>query len=108
PDGHIEKMSQYFMSRLNALAENECKGLLGARKANGGMIAFEPLSGSLEDVKATLMKLYDLGVIGFYCGHGPYLIRFLPPLPVMNEKHVDEVCAILAQALKEVASQRKV
>ena len=34
-------------------------------------------------------------MVAFYCGHGPYLIRMLPPLGAMTEAEVDQVCGII-------------
>jgi 4-aminobutyrate aminotransferase-like enzyme len=98
-DGKIEKLSARFVSNLKKLGESTCKGKLNEVRAIGGMIAFQPLSGTQEEVKAVLMKLFDLGVITFNCGHGPYLVRMLPPLPVMSEEDVDGVCRLIGEAL---------
>ena len=107
-DGKIEKLSQYFTKRLTQLSTSSCEGKISEIRSIGGMIAFAPLKGTQEEVKAVLMKLFDLGVIAFNCGHGPYLIRLLPPLPVMNEKDIDEVCKIIETGILAVAdSPRK-
>ncbi len=105
--GQIEKLSSEFVRQLEDLKSKSCKGMLGEIRAIGGMIGFEPFNGTLEDVKAVLMKLFDLGVVAFYCGHGPYLIRMLPPLGAMRESHVAQVCQIIERALIEVGAQRK-
>lgn len=105
PDGKTEKLSQYFVSKLRALSEETCRGRLGDIRAVGGMIAFQVLDGSMDLTKKVLMKLFDLGVVAFYCGHGPYLIRMLPPLGAMTETDIDGVCAILNQALQEVIAE---
>lgn len=104
-DGKIARLSAQFESKLTVLRDGECKGLIGDIRVLGGMVAFEPLDGKLESVKAVLMKLFDLGLVAFYCGHGPYLVRLLPPLMVMEPQDVDAVCALLGRALKEVAKK---
>jgi 4-aminobutyrate aminotransferase-like enzyme len=71
------------------------------------MIAFQPFGGALDEVKAVLLKLFDLGVVAFYCGHGPYLVRMLPPFGVMTDAHIDEVCGLIEKAILEVAHQKK-
>jgi 4-aminobutyrate aminotransferase-like enzyme len=101
-DGKIALLSARFESNLKRLAEGECRGKISEVRAIGGMVAFAPLSGTMEDIKPVLMKLFDLGVVAFYCGHGPYLIRMLPPLGAMEEADVDLVCSIIQQALLEV------
>lgn len=77
--------------------------MIGERRSIGGMIAFQPFSGSQEDVKAVLNKMFELGVVAFQCGHGPILIRLLPPFGVMTESQVDEACGIIGDALVAVA-----
>lgn len=106
-DGIIAQRSKYFRKKLDELAEGKCKDLLGERRNVGGMIAFSPFKGEMDDVKATVLKLFDLGVMAFSCGHGPYFVRFLPPLPVMTEAHIDEVCEIISAALHEVSKVKK-
>ncbi|MGK5082229.1 aminotransferase class III-fold pyridoxal phosphate-dependent enzyme [Bdellovibrionota bacterium FG-1] len=98
-DGKIEKLSQYFVQKLKAIGE--ATGKIQEVRAVGGMIAFLPYDGTAEQVKALLLKLFDLGVIVFNCGHGPYLVRLLPPLPIMTEQDIDGVCKIISAALTE-------
>lgn len=102
-DGKINRLSKHFEKRLKELADGSCKGQISEIRAVGGMIAFAPLKGTMDSVKAVLPKLYDLGVVAFYCGHGPYLIRLLPPLGVMTESHIDEVCKLIEKAIHEAA-----
>lgn len=102
-EGRIQKLSQRFRERLTGLSETRCRGMIRDVRAIGGMVAFEPHSGTMEDVKSVLMKLFDLGVVAFYCGHGPYLIRMLPPLGAMSEDTVDQVCALIGEALQQTA-----
>ncbi len=97
PDGVIERLSKRFVERLRGLADSS--GKIGEIRAVGGMIAFEPTPGTLDSCKAVLMRLFDLGVVAFYCGHGPYLIRMLPPLGAMTDTQVDEVCELIGKAL---------
>ncbi len=101
PEGRIEKLSARFVSNLKTLSEGSCKGGIGEIRAIGGMIAFAPFDGTMESVKSVLMKLFDLGVVAFYCGHGPYLVRMLPPLGAMSEADVDLACSYIEKALLE-------
>jgi 4-aminobutyrate aminotransferase-like enzyme len=103
PGGRIERLSARFEAGLKRLGETECRGMVGEVRALGGMIAFLPHGGTMEEVKAVLMKLFDLGVVAFYCGHGPYLVRLLPPLGAMTEADVDAVLELVGQALRATA-----
>lgn len=102
PEGKIEALSAHFVKKLDLLRTGSLKGLLGEIRAIGGMIAFQPLSGTADEVKTVLTRLFDLGVVAFSCGHGPYLVRMLPPLGAMNEKNIDEVCGIVERAILEI------
>ena len=105
PQGKIQKLSDRFVSNLEGLAGSSCRGLIRETRAIGGMIAFSPFSGSTEDVKKVLFKLFENGVVAFNCGHGPYLVRMLPPLGAMNEAHVDEVCQVIEKSLLELSKE---
>ncbi|MGP1272511.1 MAG: aminotransferase class III-fold pyridoxal phosphate-dependent enzyme [Phycisphaerales bacterium] len=50
----------------------------------GGMMRFTPFGGDKAKVAAACKACFDEGVVLFWCGHGPYHIRMLPPLGVMN------------------------
>lgn len=73
--------------------------------AYGGMIAFTIFDGTLDQTKKFLFKLWDLGAIGFYCGHGPYRVRMLPPFGVMTDDQWKHVFKLLEQALAETAKE---
>lgn len=100
--GRIAQLSCRFAGNLQKLAEGSCKGKISEIRALGGMIAFQPLGGKLDEVKKVLLKLFDLGVVAFYCGHGPYLVRMLPPLGAMSEQEVDLVTSLIEKAVLEV------
>lgn len=102
PEGRVECLAAQFERRLNELKEGPCQGQIGEIRVIGGLVGFMPLDGKLESVKQLLFKLFDRGVIAFYCGHGPYLVRMLPPLMAMEPKHVDEVCDLIGQTLQEM------
>ena len=104
-DGRIAHLSGRFKKNLEALSSGSCAGMIGEIRAIGGMIAFQPFAGSMDQVKKVLMKLFDLGVVAFYCGHGPYFVRMLPPLGAMTEADVDETCRLIGESMVQVSSQ---
>jgi 4-aminobutyrate aminotransferase-like enzyme len=104
-NGKIARLSARFQANLEKMANGTAKGLIGDIRVLGGMVAFEPFSGTLEQVKALLMDLYDHGMVAFYCGHGPILIRLLPPLGAMNEADVDLVCRMIEESLHRVSKK---
>jgi len=105
-EGRIEKLSKRFVERLQELQKGSCSGMILEIRAIGGMIAFAPFDGTMNDVKSLLMRLFDLGVIAFYCGHGPYFIRLLPPLGAMTEENVDQVCNLIETGIIEIQATR--
>jgi acetylornithine/N-succinyldiaminopimelate aminotransferase len=100
PQGKISKMSERFVKNLENLKSSQSRGMIGEIRAIGGMIGFVPFDGKMEQVKAVLTHLFDLGVVAFYCGHGPYLIRLLPPLGAMTDAEIDLACLKMGEALK--------
>jgi len=106
-DGRIEKLAARYVANMKRIADGSCKGLVSDIRAHGGMLAFKPMSGKMDDIKAVLFKLFDLGVVAFYCGHGPYLIRMLPPFGVMTEAQLDEVCGLIEKAVLAVQADAK-
>ena len=102
PEGKIEKMAARFSGHMKALSEGSCRGLISEIRVYGGMFAFQPFAGTMEDIKAVLTQLFDMGVVAFYCGHGPNYIRMLPPLGAMTESELDEVCGLLEKAVLAV------
>lgn len=73
----------------------------------GGMIAFTLFDGSLDKAKKFLFKLWDLGAVAFYCGHGPYRVRMLPPFGAMTDEQWKHVFQLVEQAIAETAAEQK-
>lgn len=99
PEGKIERLAARYLKNMKDLSEGSCQGKVSDVRAFGGMFAFKPFQGTLEEVKALLNRLFDLGVVAFYCGHGPYFVRMLPPLGVMTEADLDEVCKLIEKGI---------
>jgi len=71
----------------------------------GGMMRLTPFGGNKAKITRALHILFAEGVIAFYCGHGPYHIRFLPPIGAMQPEQFGEVFAILERALGAAARE---
>jgi acetylornithine aminotransferase len=89
---------RYFRSKLEALAQKHPGKICGPH-GEGMMIAFTPGNGGADEAKDMLMRLYQLGLMGFLAGGNPTRIRFLPPPGVTTEKHIDLACEIIEKAL---------
>lgn len=68
----------------------------------GGMMRFTPFGGQKDKIIAASKACYEEGVICFWCGHGPFHMRFLPPLPVFDEADWPRVFACVERALAKV------
>lgn len=97
--GRIARASERFRTNLEKMRDGAQRGRIGEIRAIGGMIAFVPHEGKLDQCKQVLLKLFDRGAVAFYCGHGPYLIRLLPPMGTITDAQIDEACALIGEAL---------
>jgi len=68
----------------------------------GGMMRMTPFSGNKDKINKACKALFDEGVIAFYCGHGPYHLRLLPPLPVFDAADWPKVFACIERGLLKV------
>lgn len=102
PDGRIARLSARFVDRLQAI-ESRHPDWISGPYGFGAMIAFTPLDGSPETAKRLVHALFDAGVIGFVAGSNPARVRFLPPMPVLQEYEVDRVSELLEESLQHVA-----
>ena len=65
------------------------------------MMRLTPYGGQLAPLKALLHRLYDRGVIAFFCGHGPYHLRLLPPVGVLQPADVEAFLEQIELALED-------
>lgn len=114
PDGRIAKLHAAFRERMDKLVKDHPEwfpplALPDGRTTTrlydgvGGMMRFTPFGGVKQKVLAALNRMFEAGIIGFYCGRGPFHIRFLPPVGVMEPRHFDDVFTILTAALAGAA-----
>jgi 4-aminobutyrate aminotransferase-like enzyme len=71
----------------------------------GGMMKFTPFGGKKDKVVKACRHLFDAGAIVFYCGHGPYHIRMLPPLAVFKESDWPRVMQVVEAGLAKAAAE---
>ncbi len=110
PSGRIARHHAAFVKQVRALAARhpqwfptipELDDILGGA---GGMMRFTPFAGKKEPVNKLCHALFDEGVIAFYCGHGPFHIRLLPPLGVLGESDWPRVFALIESAMAKCAA----
>lgn len=111
PKGKFAQHHAEFRSQVSKLiskhpdwfpAAPETKELMGGI---GGMMKLTPFGGDKAKVTKTCKYAYEEGVITFYCGHGPFHVRMLPPLPVMKMQDWPRVFECLERALGRVAQE---
>jgi hypothetical protein len=69
----------------------------------GGMCRMTPFGGDKDRVMKFLNVLFEEGVMALYCGHGPYHVRMLPAIGVMQPEQWDPVFGIVERAMARAA-----
>ncbi len=111
PDGSIVAHYREFESRVRALAAAHPEWFPHGDDYHdvvagfGGMMRFTPFGGEKEPILHLCHELFKAGVIAFYCGHGPYHVRFLPPLGAMPVEQWKDVFDVVTSAMSTTASQ---
>ncbi|MEN0020963.1 MAG: aminotransferase class III-fold pyridoxal phosphate-dependent enzyme, partial [Planctomycetota bacterium] len=109
PDGKFAKHHKLFREHAEALIAKHpdwfppatfISDLVGGI---GGMMRLTPFGGDRAKIAKACRVCFDEGVVLFWCGHGPYHMRMLPPLPVMEEDHWPRVFECIERALAKVA-----
>lgn len=96
----VRAMPHHFPSPWNPSNHGEPDEVIGGA---GCMMRLTPYGGDAKRIKALLNRMFDAGVVAFYCGHGPFHLRFLPPLGVLQESDIREVIKIVSDSLEETA-----
>lgn len=105
PQGRIARHHALFREQVRQLAARRPEwfppvpGQSGHAGGEGGMMRFTPFGGQKDAVIKASRACFDEGVILFYCGHGPYHVRMLPPLGVMKEEDWPRVFACIERGL---------
>lgn len=113
PEGLIARHHRAFVEQVRALAAAHPEWfprttakwgpLHDVAGGTGGMMRFTPFGGDKDKVNKACKSLYDEHVIAFYCGHGPYHVRMLPPLGVMDERDWPRVFECVRRGLARAA-----
>ena len=109
-DGRIARHHAAFREQANALiarhpewfpAAPNTKELIGGR---GGMMRITPFGGDKTKVINTCKAAFDEGAVLFWCGHGPFHVRMLPPLGTFKLEDWPRVFEVLERSLAKAAS----
>ena len=109
--GKIARLHEAFRMHARHMVEKHknwfppIPGPTGLTRSNGfyggvgGLMRITPFAGDKAIITKALNVMFAEGVIAFYCGHGPYHIRFLPPVGVMQPEQFKDVFEIVERAL---------
>ncbi len=115
-DGLHARHHKLFAEQVRSLAAKhpewfppipEIRGATNARDivgGDGGMMRMTPFSGDKATTIKACKACYDEGVILFYCGHGPYHMRMLPPLGVMRDEDWPRVFEVVERAFAKASA----
>ena len=98
-DAFVAKHPQWFPPVVNSLGRSTKTVVAG----HGGMMRLTPFGGNRERIGKLLNNLFEDGVIAFSCGHGPYHLRFLPPVGVMKPEQFGPVFEIMEKSFARTA-----
>ena len=111
--GLIAQHEQAFRTHMRALIEKHPEWFPPVDSLNGGgerliggaggMMRFTPYGGNKDKILKAAKTVFEEGVILFYCGHGPYHVRMLPPLGVMKLEDWPRVFACLERGMARAA-----
>ena len=98
-NGKIEKLHARFKANLEKITKKYPEKLHGPYGV-GAMVAMTTFKGDEAKTKAFTMKLFENGVLSFMAGGGTTTrVRFLMPVMVTTEQHIDDVCEIIEKTL---------
>lgn len=101
-NGKIMKLHARFKSNLEAISTKMPNKLTGPYGL-GAMVAMTVFGGDEAKTKDFTYKLFNNGVMSFQAGAAPTSrVRFLMPILAVEERHIDEVCAIIEKTLNEM------
>ncbi|MDP7070976.1 MAG: aminotransferase class III-fold pyridoxal phosphate-dependent enzyme [Phycisphaerales bacterium] len=104
PDGSIAGLHRIFDDRCRDIVERHptCfpdvegrRGPVPKWGGTGGMMRLTPFGGDRDAIASLVRRLFDAGVITFFCGHDPYHLRMLPPVGVLEPEHLESVMDII-------------
>lgn len=101
-NGKIQKLHERFKANLEKISKKHPEKLSGPFGI-GAMIAMTVFGGDEPKSKAFTLKLFENGVLSFLASaHPTARVRFLMPVMATEEKHIDDVCAIIEKTVEEL------
>lgn len=85
-EGGIIRANEKIVVLDLALLKEELEPFVKETGVLGNLFFIELCDGSLEAVKSFCLQLFDKGVMGYWCGRGPYRARFYLPVDIAIEE----------------------
>jgi len=98
--GRVKELEKKFKYKFKQLTEGSCKGKIPYYGGVGTMLSFQVGDSTPDTTNKFMKKLFENGVITFSAGKEPTRVRFLLPLPLLDE-HIDEIFKILEKTILE-------
>lgn len=70
----------------------------------GGMMRLTPFGGAKPKIVAAAKAIYDEGAVLFWCGHGPFHLRMLPPVPALTMEDWPRIFEVIEKGLAKAAA----
>lgn len=100
-NGKIAQIEKWVFSGLKNLQKEVGEETISQIGVLGTMVSFQFRKGELEETKKLILTLFEKGVMTFYCGRGPYKVRFLLPGGAITQKEFEKALTLLKKAIKE-------
>ena len=110
-EGRIATLHAHFRTQAEALIEARpdafeplagAGGPLDRVGGCGGMMRLTPFGGRKAPVVDLVKRCHDAGVLLFFCGHGPFHLRMLPPVGVLETSHIDTALGVIETCIADM------
>jgi 4-aminobutyrate aminotransferase-like enzyme len=111
PNRRIASLHKHFLHQADGLMKAYPSAFPAVQGAGGdiklaggcgGMMRFTPFGGDKARIIDLVKRCFDAGLMLFFCGHGPFHIRMLPPIGVLEPAHLDVAFQVLGQCIESM------
>ncbi|MBI4040904.1 MAG: aminotransferase class III-fold pyridoxal phosphate-dependent enzyme [Deltaproteobacteria bacterium] len=102
PNGKISKLETWAKKGLEGLQQKYGESVISEISGVGAMVAFQFRDGNLEQTKKLVLQAFEEGVMLFYCGRGPYKIRFLLPAGCLTQTQYQGGLKYVEKAIQKI------
>ncbi len=105
-NGKIAQIEKWVLEGLKDLQKEVGEDTLSHMGVLGTMVSFQFRKGELEETKKFILTLFEEGVMTFYCGRGPYKVRFLLPGGVLTQKEFEKALTLVKKAIHRMGKEK--